>query len=156
VSSVVKHFASEAEAAGIEIVNELSQDHVVIHGDEQRLRRALLNLVSNALKFNAKDGTVRIHMTVSGEEGLQLSITDTGIGISAEDLARIIEPFEQADHRLARVFEGLGLGIPVARAMVRIHGGDIVYESVLGEGTTARIMLPADSLVPADIGARTG
>lgn len=154
VSSVVEHFASEAEASDIEIVNEISQKQLVIHGDEQRLRRALLNLMSNALKFNEKDGAVRIHMTVSEEEGVQLAITDTGIGISAEDLPRIIEPFEQADHRLARAFEGLGLGIPVARAMVRLHGGDIEFESVLGEGTTARIMLPADSLVPVSLSAR--
>jgi signal transduction histidine kinase len=159
VGSVVRHFASEAEALGIKVVNDVLQDHVVIHGDEQRLRRALFNLVSNALKFNAKGGTVRIHMTVSEEEGLWLSITDTGVGIAAEDLLRIMEPFEQADHRLARAFEGLGLGIPVARAMVRLHGGEIAYESVLGEGTTARIRLPADSLVPAEfgaLGARTG
>jgi signal transduction histidine kinase len=154
VKSVVEHFASEAEAGGIQIVNEISPEHVLVHGDEQRLRRALLNLMSNALKFNEKDGAVRVHMTVSEDEGVQLSIIDTGIGISAEDLPRIIEPFEQADHRLARAFEGLGLGIPVARAMVRLHGGDILFESVLGEGTTARISLPADSLVPLSLSAR--
>jgi signal transduction histidine kinase len=153
VGSVVKHFAKEAEDSGIELVNEVLQDHVVIHGDEQRLRRALLNLVSNALKFNAKGGTVRIYMTVSEEEGFQLAINDTGIGISVEDLPRIMEPFEQADHRLARTYEGLGLGIPVARAIVRLHGGEIIYESALGEGTTARIMLPADSVLTAEVGA---
>jgi two-component system cell cycle sensor histidine kinase PleC len=81
-----------------------------------------------------------------GNDGVAFTTADDGIGISAEDLPRIMEPFEQADSRLARNYEGLGLGIPLARAMARLHGGDIDYESELGKGTTVRMTLPTDRI----------
>ena len=147
MDSVVKQITPDAEASGIQIVNEVSEDGVVISGDRQRLQQALFNLVSNAVKFTEKGGIVRIMMTQSENEGLTLSVVDNGIGMSAEDLPRIMEPFEQADSRLARKYEGLGLGIPLARAFVRLHGGDIDYASELGKGTTARISLPSDRVI---------
>ena len=146
VDSVVKKIASDAEATGIQIVNEVADDGVSIIGDEERLQQALFNLASNAVKFTEKGGIVRLGMTLLEDDGLALTIIDNGIGISAEDLPRIMEPFEQADSRLARNYEGLGLGIPLARALARLHGGDIDYESELGKGTTARMTLPADRI----------
>ena len=115
--------------------------------------RLFFSLASNAVKFTERGGIVRLKMTLSEIDGLTFSIVDNGIGISAEDLPRIMEPFEQADSRLARNYEGLGLGIPLARAMVRLHDGDIDYESDLGKGTTARMTLPADRVIAAHRGA---
>lgn len=147
VNSVMKQIAPEAEASGVQIVNDVSDDCVCISGDEQYLQQALYNLMSNAVKFTATGGVVRVNMTLSGNDWLVLAIADNGIGISAEDLPRIMEPFEQADCRLDRKFEGLGLGIPLARAMARLHGGDIDYESELGQGTTVRITLPIGRVI---------
>jgi signal transduction histidine kinase len=144
MDAVAKQITPEAEASGVQIVNEVSDDGVVISGDRRRLQQALYNLVSNAVKFTEKGGIVRIMMTQSEKDGLTWSVADNGIGMSAEDLPRIMEPFEQADSRLARKYEGLGLGIPLARAMARLHGGDIDYSSELGKGTTARMTLPTD------------
>ena len=155
VDSVMKQIAPEAEATGVQIVNDVPDDGVCISCDERRLRQALFNLVLNAVKFTEKGGIVRVNMTLTENEGLVLAIADNGIGISAEDLPRIMEPFEQADCSLARSFEGLGLGIPLARAMVRSHGGDIGYESELGQGTTARITLPVDRVIVSRESAST-
>ncbi|MDA0652566.1 MAG: hybrid sensor histidine kinase/response regulator [Proteobacteria bacterium] len=152
VDWVVKKVAPNAEAAGVQIVNDVSDDGVSISGDEKRLQRALFNLASNAVKFTERGGIVRIRMTVSDKGGLAFSIADNGIGISAEDLPRVMEPFEQANSSLARDYEGLGLGIPLARAMAWLHGGAILYESELGKGTPVRMTLPADRItsVPRD------
>ena len=109
-----------------------------------RLHEALSCLVSNAVKYTEKGGAVRIGVRCSEDEGLVFEIADNGIGISAGDLPRIMEPFEQVDAKLDRRFEGLGLGIPLARALVRMHGGELRYESELGVGTTARLILPFD------------
>jgi len=81
---------------------------------------------------------------------LAIHIADSGIGISEDDLPRIMEPFEQADSSLAQSYEGLGLGIPLARAFVRLHDGDIKFESALGQGTTATISLPADCITVSE------
>jgi signal transduction histidine kinase len=142
VDTVVKKIAPQAIEAGVQIVNEVSDERVSVSGDEGRLQQTLHNLVSNAVKFSDKGGIVRVSMTLTENNGLVLTIADKGIGISAEDLPRIMEPFEQADSRLSRNYEGMGLGIPLARAMARLHGGDIDIESVLGQGTTVRITLP--------------
>ena len=143
----MKRIAPEAQAAGIQIVNEVSDDGVSISGNRERLQKALFKLASNAVKFTERGGIIRVKMTLLENDGLAFSIADNGIGISAEDLPRIMEPFEQADHRLARNYEGLGLGIPLARALARLHGGDIDYESEVGKGTTARMTLPENRVI---------
>ena len=144
VDDVVKQIAAEADAGGVQIVNEVTDAGILVRAEEPRLKRALLNLASNAVKFSERGGIVRMGVQASADGGLMLTIVDNGIGISAEDLPRIMEPFEQADSRLSRTYEGMGLGIPVARALVRMHGGDLAYESETGKGTTVRIILPAE------------
>lgn len=147
VTSVMQQITQEARASGVQIVNDVSDDGVCIRGDQQRLTQALLNLASNAVRFTEKGGVVRLNSSRSGHGDLVLTVTDNGIGISADDLPRIMEPFEQADNKLSRQYEGLGLGIPLAVAMARLHGGNIAYESELGKGTTARITIPADRVL---------
>jgi cell cycle sensor histidine kinase DivJ len=97
-------------------------------------------LVSNALKFTPRGGSVSV--TAQRADGmLEISVTDTGVGIAAEDLARLGRPFEQAgdsDQRQA----GSGLGLSLVRAFARLHGGEMVMESTLGEGTTVTVRMP--------------
>ena len=127
-------------------MNDVPDGSISVIGDEERLQQALFNLVSNAVKFTDAGGIVRVNTTCLEDGGIVIAVTDKGIGISADDLPRIMEPFEQADSSLARKYEGLGLGIPLARATARLHGGDIEYESELGHGTTARLALPANRI----------
>lgn len=139
---VIDAISAEAASEGIEITNEVPTDGFKIRVDERKISRALSNLLSNALKFTEPGGEIRLEMTAIENESLALSISDTGTGISEEDLPRIMEPFEQADSSLSRDFEGLGLGIPLARALIQLHGGKIVLTSESGRGTTVQITLP--------------
>jgi signal transduction histidine kinase len=154
VGSVIRKLEPEAKELGIEIVNDVSDKSVSIRCDQVRLGKALFNLLSNAVKFTETGGMVRVSMTVSPNDEIALAIADNGIGISADDLPRVMEPFEQADNSLARKFEGLGLGVPVACAIAKLHGADIAYESEPGKGTTVRLTLPGSvrltSHEPAD------
>lgn len=144
VGIVVGRIAPEAQAADVSIINDVTADAPRIGGDLHRLRQAMHNLISNAVKFNKPGGEVRISAEISPDNGVVLSISDTGIGISAADLPRIFEPFEQADARLSRSFEGMGLGLPLAQTIARLHGGDIVLESEPGRGTIAKLTLPPE------------
>lgn len=115
--------------------------HGLVLGDERRLRQILLNLLSNAVKFT-EQGQVEI---VCGREGdtARLEVRDTGIGIAADRLEHIFEPFQQVDGRLAREHTGTGLGLAVARRLAELHGGSLTVVSTPGEGSTFALELPA-------------
>ena len=117
---------------------------IPVRADVSRLSQAYFNLVSNAVKFTPPGGSIRLHLDDSEPGRLALAVTDTGIGIAEENLSRILEPFEQVDDGLNRNYEGMGLGLSVARVLARRHGGDIVLQSELGKGTTASLVLPVN------------
>ncbi len=142
VNRLVTKFAEDAKARDIEVVNEMPRQAQIVHCDDRDVARALSNLMSNAVKFTEPGGQIRIEMEPLGNERVALVIHDNGIGISADDLPRVLKPFEQADSSLSRNYEGIGLGIPLSITLIRRSGGDIDFESTLGQGTTARIELP--------------
>jgi signal transduction histidine kinase len=119
-----------------------------VHADERRLRQILLNLFSNAIKFTPAGGEVRVSVSVGEDvDGVQIAVSDTGIGMREEDILRAFEPFEQIDSSLSRKYEGTGLGLPLAKKLAELHGGDILIASKPGMGTTATILLPASRSV---------
>ncbi|MDB5363371.1 MAG: hypothetical protein JWO51_4668 [Rhodospirillales bacterium] len=110
--------------------------------DRQQMRRVLSHLLSNAVKFTPDGGSIRIETNDEADGGLSLVVTDTGIGIAPEDLRRAFEPFAQIDAALSRRYEGLGLGLPLAHAIVEAHGGRLALDPAAGGGTRAWIRLP--------------
>jgi signal transduction histidine kinase len=109
-------------------------------GDERRLTQVLMNLVSNAIKFTDA-GSVSIRARL--EDGsLQVSVTDTGVGVAPEDQARIFEEFQQVDASSTRKKGGTGLGLAIAKRIVELHGGRIWVESTPGQGSTFAFTLP--------------
>ena len=101
----------------------------------------VLNLLSNAVKFTPGGGRIEIDAECS-PVGLTIIVRDTGVGIAKPDLERVLQPFIQGDNALTRHHEGTGLGLPLVKAMVEIHGGSLCLESELGCGTTARLTFP--------------
>lgn len=112
--------------------------------DQDRLAQVLSNLLSNALKFTPPSGEVRLEARQTGEGGIAFAVRDSGIGMSEAIIAMVLQPFRQADASLARRFEGAGLGLPIAHALVQLHGGTLVIASHEGRGTTATVELPPD------------
>ena len=134
------------EAGGLAMKIDLPPDLPPLRADERKIKQVLLNLISNAVKFTPPGGTIELSAQFDREKGLVLVIADTGIGIPPEDLDRVLEPFEQADSSLSRQHAGTGLGLPLVRAMIELHGGTVTLTSMVGIGTQAIITLPAEHL----------
>jgi len=147
ITSVARLLSSQAERREIRFVTEVAQDLPLFLGDLTAIQRVLFNLVGNALKFTPPGGTVTVS-AIADDEGFTLRVADTGIGIKAEDLARVLMPFEQGGLRTVREREGVGLGLPISKSLVEIHGGRLSIESEEGRGTIVSVHLPADRRRP--------
>lgn len=111
-------------------------------GDRVRFRQILLNLLTNAVKFTDRGGAVRISVDLSSPPTVAIRIADTGVGMSEQDLERVLRPFERGDVRSSRSTEGAGLGLALSRALVREHDGTLHIASVPGQGTTVTLTFP--------------
>jgi len=112
-----------------------------LYGDEIKLKQVFVNLLSNAVKFTPPGGAVTFS-GIARDGGVSFSVADTGIGIAAEDLARVFEPFVQADSTLSRVHSGTGLGLPLVKAITELHGGRVALDSEPGKGTIVSLHFP--------------
>lgn len=130
-------------AASKEIVLKVRNDSQfgAVQADKAKLRQILFNLIGNAIKFTETGGMVTIG-TREDEEMVYISVTDTGIGISASDLVKLFKPFTQLDSSCSRQYEGTGLGLALAKELAELHGGTIFVESKRGEGSTFTLALP--------------
>jgi signal transduction histidine kinase len=131
-----------------------ARDHIgiVVHvddgvdqlcGDDRRLHQMLLNLLSNALKFTPAGGEIAIDVFRRGRD-VAISVSDTGIGIRAEDIPKVLEPFGQVESALSHKHQGTGLGLPLTKELAELHGGSLTIESNVDVGTTVTITLPPD------------
>ena len=146
LAALVRNLVDEAGRSSRERRLRLSLDApdfpVVVMGDRLRLEQVINNLLTNALKYTPPGG--RIEVAVADGDPAILRIVDTGVGISAEVLPTIFEPFTQASQTLDRAQGGMGLGLSVVRALVRLHGGEVVASSAgAGRGTEFTVRLPA-------------
>ena len=121
----------------------------LVHADERKLKQVLLNLMTNAVKFTQPGGSIVMASRVDEAGDLELTVTDTGIGIAPDDIPVALAPFGQVDSRLNRRFEGTGLGLPLSRALIELHGGTLSLHSTVGVGTTVTLKLPASRLLQA-------
>jgi signal transduction histidine kinase len=144
IQSVVRTIAPIAQKKSIDISCLPARHQINILVDQTKLRQVLLNLLSNGVKFTEARGRISIGYVVDDRGDMLISITDTGIGIPPEHLQRVLNPFEQVADHLTKENEGSGLGLPIARALMDLHGGELILSSTLGVGTTVRLRLPHD------------
>ena len=132
----------------VELAYEGQKNAPPVVVDPRLFRQVALNLVSNAVKFTPSGGRVKIDMNVSPATGVALVVKDTGIGIAAQDIDRVLRPFEQVESALSRRHGGTGLGLPYSKKVIEIHGGRLILASQVGTGTTVRVELPASRVLP--------
>ena len=149
-TTVLRVVAQRAEKSGLKIDCSLADDLPALSADERKLKQALLNLLVNAIKFTPDGGRVQLDVRCSEEEGYVFEVSDNGIGMARENIPTALRQFGQIDSALNRKYEGTGLGLPLTKALVEMHGGRLELESRLGEGTTVTIRLPADRIVGHD------
>jgi len=135
--------ALKARDNGVDLITRAAEDLPVMNGDPRAFKQIALNLVANAIKFTERGGSVTVSAAVEGTR-LMLCVIDTGVGIAAEDLARIGDPFFQAGKTYQRKHEGTGLGLSIVKGLVGLHNGEMNVQSTVGEGTTVTVALPLD------------
>jgi cell cycle sensor histidine kinase DivJ len=133
--------ALKARENAIELVTRAPESLPDMTGDPRAFKQIVLNLVSNAIKFTERGGTVTVSAAIEGSR-LVLRVADTGVGIAADDLKRIGDPFFQAGKTYRRQHEGTGLGLSIVKGLVALHAGEMSVQSRIGEGTTVTVALP--------------
>ena len=140
ISQVIRIVRGRAEENRLKLVYD--EDMLPeIEADPRAVKQILLNLTTNAIKFTPEGGVVTL-VVEPKSAGLIVHVSDTGIGISKEDIERLAQPFEQIDSQHSRQHEGTGLGLALSKSLVELHGGNFTIESVVGQGTTVTFTLP--------------
>jgi two-component system, cell cycle sensor histidine kinase PleC len=137
----------QAEANGIDLRTEFMPGLPYLRADERRVRQIVVNLLSNAVKFTEHGGEVTVGAARRRDGWLDIFVADTGVGMSEADLVVAMQPFRQVDSSLARRHEGTGLGLPLARELARLHGGELKLSSAPGRGTIVTVRLPPARVV---------
>ena len=146
VDEAMRLVTPQANEGQLTLQRHIGSDVPFVTGDPRRLRQVLANLLSNAVKFTPAGGRVSVDASTAAV-GVLIAVSDTGIGMRAEDIPIALDRFGQIDNRLARRYEGTGLGLPLAKEFVELHGGTLSIESVVGAGTTVTVLLPRARMV---------
>jgi signal transduction histidine kinase len=137
---------AQAQKSKVRLSHTLDPEVRLIRADERRTRQILINLLSNAVKFTPEGGQVRVSSFVK-DGALMIEVKDSGIGIAAADIPKVMTSFGQVESKISRKYEGSGLGLPLAKHLVELHGGTLTIESQVDVGTTVTILLPADRII---------
>jgi PAS domain S-box-containing protein len=133
----------QARKKKLEVLFSISPENITLQADERRLRQIVINLLSNAVKFTPEGGSIELAVSTLPEiRQARISVKDSGIGIKEEDLPHLFQPFLQLDARLAREYNGTGLGLVLVKRLAELHGGSVEVESVFGQGSTFTVSLP--------------
>ena len=152
IDEVAKIMHRQVERARLTLALDVAPPPPVLRADARALRQILLNLISNAVKFTPEGGTItvgvrRVQAPAGAGSGVALSVTDTGIGIAADDIPKLMKPFAQVHNVYKRKYQGAGLGLTLVRSFAELHGGEVRLESTPGRGTTVTVTLPESRVV---------
>jgi signal transduction histidine kinase/CheY-like chemotaxis protein len=140
-----------AAERSIQIACRCAEPYLAVHADRQRLSQILVNLISNAVKYNRPDGSITVSCQAADDARVSVTVTDTGPGLSADELSRIFTPFERLGAAQSTI-EGTGIGLPLARALAETMGGTVTASSAPGRGSTFTVSLPRTAdIAPAPV-----
>jgi len=146
VEASLNFVEAQAQKSKIRISTAFDGKIERIRADDRRMRQILINLLSNAVKFTPDGGQVRVSSFLKNGS-LAIEVRDTGIGIAAADIPKVMISFGQVDSKVSRKYEGSGLGLPLAKHLVELHGGSLTIESQVDVGTTVTVLLPSNRIV---------
>ena len=132
-----------AERGGVDLVVERPERDIRLVGVERMVRQILVNILSNAVKFTESGGTVYLATSLRNNGSLTISVSDTGIGMTPDEIKIALTPFGQTDSAISRKYQGTGLGLPLAKAMMELHEGRLLVRSAQGKGTSIFLVFPA-------------
>ena len=133
---------AKAREKSIEVETSVAADLPQVMGDALRIKQILINLLGNAVKFTPDGGRIRVEVLPAQEGFVSITVTDTGLGMSPTEVETAMRPFGQVDTAFNKRHEGTGLGLPIAYALSRMHGGDLRIDSQKGAGTRVTVILP--------------
>jgi two-component system cell cycle sensor histidine kinase PleC len=142
LSSCLLIIEAKAREKNITVECNIAPDLPLLLGDALRLKQILINLLGNAVKFTPDKGRVKVEAQALDRCHAAVTVTDTGIGMSPDEIETALRPFGQIDTGFNKRHEGTGLGLPIAHALTRMHGGDLRIDSAKGQGTRICIILP--------------
>ena len=141
IAQALTQVRARALRDGIRLAKDIDPGLAEFEADERKLKQILVNILSNAVKFTPEGGRVEVRAALA-DDGVEISVTDTGIGIALEDQEAIFEEFRQVGSDYARKREGTGLGLALTKRLVELHGGEIRVDSAPGKGSTFMVTLP--------------
>ena len=144
IESSLKIMREECTRADLSLTVQLPEAPVQLWADGAKLKQVLLHLLSNAVKFTDPGGMIAVRAEAARDGSATIQIIDNGIGMSAEEIPVAFAAFGQVDSQLARRYEGTGLGLPLSKALVELHGGMIAIDSTPGKGTTVTVTVPKE------------
>lgn len=150
VQSVMGLVRHRAQKGSVQLELEVRDELPLLLADERKLKQILVNLVSNAVKFTEPNGRVTLKAWCRPDSGFVFQVIDTGIGMAPQDIPKALSQFGQIDSDLNRRYEGTGLGLPLAKSLIELHGGYLDLQSELGAGTTVTVRLPANRILRED------
>ncbi len=153
IRSSLRFIAERARSANVKVAIEIAEGPLLMRGDAIKVKQILLNLLSNAVKFTPAAGRVEVHAFKDGDGRLLIVVKDTGCGMKTEDIPKALEPFRQVDSSLNRRFEGTGLGLPLSKRLIELHGGTLTIDSTVDVGTEVTVAFPAARVIDKPVGS---
>jgi signal transduction histidine kinase len=147
IEACTRMLAERIERGGLTLETRVEPIVGAVVADERRLKQVLLNLIINSIKFTKPGGKITIEARLDPAGSLVLAVSDTGIGIAPENLESVLVPFGQVDGAFNRSVEGTGLGLPLSKRLIEMHGGALDIASRIDQGTTVTIRLPEERVL---------
>ena len=146
IDEAIRKVIHQATTANLTLTAEAAPAEVGLRGDRRRVVQVLINLLANAVKFTPAGGRVTVH-SIYDLDGLAISVSDTGIGIASEDIPKALDRFTQVENSFVRKYDGTGLGLPLAKQLIELHGGTLSIDSTPQVGTTVTVRFPAERVI---------
>jgi signal transduction histidine kinase len=147
IDKALRQLEEEARGADVILASDIEQDLPLLLGDAHKIQQIVINLVGNAVRYMLDSGKVTVRARRQPEGGIVLKVEDNGAGMSAEDVERVISPFVRLSNPMVRAHDGTGLGLPLVKALVELHGGQFTLTSKIGKGTTGTAVFPKSRVI---------